>query len=92
MPRGDGTGPRAKGTMTGRGAGNCVGGRNGGQAKIGSGRGGVGRGMCNWFNASDLAGRSAQETENKLLKEQADALRRKLDELDNRMSELKKEI
>jgi len=42
--------------------------------------------MCNWFNASDLAGRS----ENKLLMEQADALKRKLDELDSRLNELKK--
>ena len=90
MPRGDGTGPRAMGAMTGRRAGNCVGGQNRGMVKSGSGRGGAGRRMCNWFNASDLAGRSAQETENNLLMEQADALKRELDEMDSRLNELKK--
>lgn len=90
MPRGDGTGPRGTGAMTGRGAGNCAGGQNRGNIKRGSGRGAAGRGICNWFNASDLAGRSAQETESKLLTEQADALRRELNELDLRLNELKK--
>lgn len=85
MPRGDGTGPKAMGSMTGRGAGNCGGGK-----KNGSGRGAAGRGMCNWFNASDLADRSAQDAESKLLMEQADALRRELDELDSRLNGLKK--
>lgn len=86
MPRGDGTGPGAMGAMTGRRAGNCAGGQNRGKVRCGSGRGGLGRRMCNWFNASDLAGRS----ENKLLMEQADALKRELDELDSRLNELKK--
>lgn len=85
MPRGDGTGPKAMGSMTGRGAGNCGGGK-----KTGSGRGTAGRGMCNWFNASDLANRSAQDAESKLLMEQADALRRELDELDSRLNGLRK--
>jgi len=89
MPRGDGTGPRAMGAMTGRGAGNCAGGQNRGKVNRGTVRG-IGRGMCNWFNASDLADRSAQETESKILMEQTDALRRELDELDSRLNELKK--
>lgn len=90
MPRGDGTGPRAMGAMTGRRAGNCAGGQNRDKVNGGSGRRGAGRGMCSWFNASDLAGRSAQETENNLLMEQADTLRKELDELDSRLDELKK--
>jgi hypothetical protein len=79
------------GAMTGRRAGNCVGGQNRSTVNSGSGRGGLGRGICNWFNASDLAGHSAQETETKLLMEQADALRRELDELNSRLNELKKQ-
>lgn len=90
MPRGDGTGPKAMGSMTGRGAGNCAGGQARGGKKNDSGRGAAGRGMCNWFNASDLADRSAQDAESKLLMEQADALRRELDELDSRLNGLKK--
>jgi len=85
MLRGDGTGPKAIGAMTGRGAGKCVGGQN--RGKFGGGA--AVRGICNWFNASDLAGRSAQETENKILMEQSDALRRELDEIDRRLNELK---
>ncbi|MDO9308946.1 MAG: DUF5320 domain-containing protein, partial [Deltaproteobacteria bacterium] len=90
MPRGDGTGPKAMGSMTGRGAGNCAGSRNRGNARDASGRGTAGRGMCNWFKASDLADNSALETENRLLMQQADALRRELDEIDGRLKELKK--
>lgn len=73
--------------MTGRGAGNCAGGQARSGNKNGSGRGNAGRGMC---NASDLADRSAQDAESKLLMEQADALRRELDELDSRLNGLKK--
>ena len=90
MPRGDGTGPRGIGTMTGRGAGKCIGGQNRGKVKNGSGNGAAGRGICNRFNASDPAGKPAQETENRLLMEQADALRRELDEIDNKLNSLQK--
>lgn len=90
MPRGDGTGPRGVGTMTGRGAGKCIGSQNRGKVKNGSGNGAAGRGICNWFNASDLAGKPAQETESRLLMEQADALRRQLDEIDSRLNSLQK--
>jgi len=74
MPRGDGTG-RATGTMTGWGAGNCNGHQKRGQAKLGAGGNAIGRVMCNWFNASDLASRSPMGNEGKLLTEQAEVLK-----------------
>lgn len=88
MPRGDGTGPAATGAMTGRGAGRCGGGQNGGKAKSGSGCDAIGRVMCNWFNASDLANRSPKENEGKLLTEQANVLKKQLDVVNRRLSEL----
>ncbi|MDD2308544.1 MAG: DUF5320 domain-containing protein [Desulfuromonadaceae bacterium] len=90
MPRGDGTGPRGTGAVTGRGTGNCVGGQNRYSVRSGSGRGATVRRMCNWFHASDLAGNSAQENEGKLLEEQAEALKKQLNEIDSRLNELKK--
>jgi len=68
MPRGDGTGPRGQGQMTGRGAGYCSGSENPGYANPVSGRGfgmgygggrafaGGGRGRRNCFNATGLPG------------------------------------
>lgn len=68
MPRGDGTGPRGQGQMTGRGAGYCSGSGMPGYANpvpgrgfgmgIGGGRGfaGGGRGWRNCFFASGLPG------------------------------------
>ena len=49
----------------------------------------IGKVMCNnWFNASDLASHSAQETEKKLLIGQADVLKMELDEINKKLSEL----
>ena len=76
--------------MGGRGAGNCAGGQNRSGAKTVSGKNAAGRGQCGWFNASELASRPAEETENRLLKEQADALRRQLDEIESKVAALKK--
>jgi len=90
MPRRDGTGLRAMGSMTGRGAGKCVGGQNGGRSDSGLGLDNIGRIMCNWFNASDLAGRSPKENEGKLLTEQASVLKKQLDDVNRRLSELGK--
>lgn len=80
--------PRSDGSMTGRWVGSCTGGQHRNKAKSSPGRGTAGRVMCNWFNASDLAGHPAQETESRLLREQADVLRRELDEVNKRLSEL----
>ena len=66
MPRGDGTGPRGQGPMTGRAAGFCAGyetpgfanpqfGRGGGMG-YGRGFGGGGRGWRHGFNATGLTG------------------------------------
>lgn len=69
MPRGDGTGPRGMGTMTGRGAGYCVGfvasgytnpiveGGIGMGFGRGRGFGGGGRGWRNRFHAMGAPGR-----------------------------------
>jgi hypothetical protein len=61
MPRGDGTGPRGQGAMTGRGAGYCSGFEMPGYANPLPGRGfgmgfGGGRGWRNCFNATGLPG------------------------------------
>jgi hypothetical protein len=90
MQRSDGTGSRAIGAMTGRGSGNCAAGQNRGKLKSGSGRGAGGRGMCGWFNASELAKHSPLENEENLLREQADVLRKQQDEVHRRLRELGK--
>lgn len=96
MPRRDGTGPRGTGSMTGKGAGLCATGAGNGMgsgAGSGMGRGtgrGSGRGMCGWFNASELAGRSAEENESRALMEQAEALRLQLDQINAKLSSMKK--
>jgi len=61
MPRGDGTGPRGQGQMTGRGAGFCAGTGVPGYANPGPGRGfgmgiGGGRGRRNCFYATGMPG------------------------------------
>jgi len=87
MPRGDGTG-RATGAMSGGGAGQCVGRQKRDQAKSGSGGNAIGRVICNWFNASDLASRSPKENEGKLLAERAEVLKKQLDAVNKRLNEL----
>jgi len=59
MPRGDGTGPRGMGPMTGRAAGYCGGSGVPGYANAGPRRGGFwggGWGWRNWFYATGPAG------------------------------------
>jgi hypothetical protein len=66
MPRGDGTGPRGMGSMTGRGMGFCTGygmpgrafgvGFGRGRGGVGPGFGGGGRGWRNMFYATGLPG------------------------------------
>jgi len=90
MPRNDGTGPRGAGAMSGKGAGNCSGGQNRGTAKTVAGKNAAGRGQCGWFNASDMAGGSAQATEEKILREEADKLGKQLEEIKRRLNELGK--
>lgn len=88
MPRGDGTGPNAMGSMTGRGAGRCTGGQNRNRTKNSTVKGAAGCGRCGWFNASELASHTPQENEDKLLKEQASTLINQLDEVSRRLNEL----
>ncbi len=105
MPRGDGTGPAGMGPMTGRSAGYCAGfgvpgfvNRNvgfGGGFGRGAGRGiglgfrtrmGLGAAMP-WFG---FAGRPDGETEQTLLKNQAEALKAQLNAVQQRLTELEK--
>lgn len=90
MSRGDGTGPRGIGTLTGRGAGSCTGGQGRGRKQSGPGRGAGGRGLCGWFSASELAGRTPQENEERLMKEQIESLLKQQEEVHRRLSELGK--
>jgi hypothetical protein len=46
--------------------------------------------MCGWFNASELAGRSADENEAKALMAQADALRLQLDQISAKLEKMNK--
>ncbi len=78
MPRGDGMGP-------GR---NCIGNQGRGRMNRGSGKGVAGREICGWFNASELAARSPRENEERLLREEADALLKRQEEVNKRLNEL----
>lgn len=88
MPRGNGAGPVGTGAMTGRRGGNCAGGQGRGRMNRGAGKGPAGRGLCGWFAASELAGRSPEENEAMLLKAEADALLKRQEEVNKRLSEL----
>ena len=88
MPRGNGAGPSGTGAMTGKGAGSCAGGQGKGRMNRGSSKA-AGRGMCGWFSAAELAGQSPEENEATLLKAEADALLKRQEEINKRLSELK---
>ena len=123
MPRGDRTGPRGMGPMTGRGLGYCVGygapgyaspalgygrGFGRGQGPWGAGRGGWGggRGWRHWYYATGLPGWArfgyaptwgygpyqpmTEEQEVELLGNQAEALKRELDAIAQRLEELER--
>jgi hypothetical protein len=82
---------RSDGSIILRGAGRCAGGQNRNKENNTNGLNTIGRGMChNWFNASDLAGHSAHETEKKLLMGQADVQKVELEMINKRLSELGK--
>jgi hypothetical protein len=90
MPRGNGAGPNETVTMTGKGAGNCAGGPGRGRMNRGSSKGAAGRGLCGWFSASELAGHSPEDNEEALLKAESDALSKRQEEINQRLSELRK--
>ena len=89
MPRGNEAGPSGTGVMTGKRAGNCAGGQGKGRMNRGSSKGAAGHGMCGWFSAAELAGHSPEENEATLLKAEADALLKRQEEINTRLSELK---
>ena len=89
MPRGIGAGPSGTGATTGKGAGNCAGRQGKDRMNRGSSKGAAGRGLCGWFNASELAGHSPEENEMILLKAEADTLLKRQEEINKRLSELK---
>ena len=104
MPFGDRTGPIGQGPMTGRGAGYCAGYDVPGYANpggFGFGRGrGRGRGFSRMHYGRALAPRwgwnaapyapaaPSKEEELDMLKGQADALKRSLEDIERRMQEL----
>lgn len=77
MPGGDGTGPMGMGSMSGWGAGTCAG--AGVRPRTGLGR-----------RAMLRCGRPAGETEQVLLRNQAELLQARLDEVNARLSRLEK--
>ena len=87
MPR-NGAGPSGTGAMTGEGAGSCAGRQGKGRMNRGSSKGAAGRGLCGWFSATELAGHSPKENEAILLRAEADALLRRQEEINKRLSEL----
>lgn len=106
MPRGDGTGPRGMGPMTGRAAGYCAGFNVPGFANAGRGHGfwgrGGGYGRRNWFYATGQPGwmrfgamnplpqNPDPEWEKQALKNQADALQAELAAVQERLANLEK--
>jgi hypothetical protein len=121
MPRGDGTGPTGRGSMTGRAAGYCAGydapgymNSVPGAGYFGRGRGsygrGLGRGFRNRYYATGLfgwqrasmgmpdfvsaaypyQGNMTSEQEAGILKNEADVLKKQLDDINNRIEALEK--
>ncbi len=104
MPFGDRTGPLGQGPMTGRGAGYCAGYETPGYANpggfgFGFGRGfgrGYGRGFYGhgvaprwgWNVPASAAPEPSKEQELDMLKGQADALKRSLEQIEKRMQDL----
>lgn len=91
MPENDGTGPMGRGSMTGRGFGNCAG-RGQGFGR-GMGQGGGGRGM-RLFQAGGRFGFNAPNRdsdvalENRQLMKQNETLRMELDAIMKRLDEM----
>jgi hypothetical protein len=88
MPRDNETGPSSMDPITGMGAGCCNSGQSRNRAINSTGKGAGDHVRCGWFNAADLAGRTPQENEEKLLRDEADTLRKQLDEVGRRLNEL----
>jgi hypothetical protein len=74
------------GAGIGQGTGSCSGGRGNGRMNRGTSRGAAARGLCGWFEASELAGHSPRENEVKLLKAEADALAKRQEDVNRRLS------
>ena len=86
MPRGDGTGPMGRGSMTGRGMGYCVRAFESGEASyIG---GGVRRGPRRWFGRGCAAVQFMPETENELLEDEKSKLQRRLESIKKELEKL----
>lgn len=103
MPRGDGMGPEGFGPMTGRGIGYCAGFNRPGFANFprgfrgrGAGFGGYGwrRGFRHFYHVMPYGQgyeKPSPEYEARVLKEESDILRRQLETIEKRLSELETE-
>ena len=86
MPRGDGTGPMGRGSMTGRGMGYCVRAFESGEASyIG---GGVRGGSRRWFGRGCAAVQFMPETEKELLEDEKSKLQRRLESIKKELEKL----
>ncbi len=102
MPGGDKSGPRGSGPMTGRGLGYCTGNRGPGFSNWARGmgyrlgmrfRGGGGRRFNRFQSPANPRGSSRLKPEEEIspLEEEAEALRDELNNIEKRMTNLKKE-
>jgi len=93
MPFGDGTGPLGRGPMTGRGLGYCAGYNRPGYGYSGWGRSwfGRGRGLRRWwaFQPPVPYQPSSTKEEMEMLREEADALRVELKDIESAIQDLK---
>lgn len=84
MPGFDGTGPRGRGPMTGRGMGSC--GRGYRRGRAGNGRGFFNRTFGGFFGSRTIT----ENEEKEVLKDEAEVLKKELNEIESRLEDLEK--
>jgi hypothetical protein len=86
MPRGDGTGPMGRGSMTGRGMGYCVRAFESGEASyIG---GGIRRGSRRWFGRGCTVMNASAENKKEFLEDEKNFLQRRLESLEKELEKM----
>jgi len=84
MPGFDGTGPEGTGPMTGGGRGFCHASAAGGRKHFPH----SGRGYRHWFHATGLPGRLSAGDEKEALQQEAEHLKRRLENIRDRLQKL----
>lgn len=86
MPRGDGTGPMGRGSMTGRGMGFCVRTFETGETSyIG---GGIRRGFRRWFGRGCTVMNASAENKKEFLEDEKNFLQRRLESLEKELEKM----